>query len=84
MEFYEFNKTDKDENGDDIIINRYHCTFEGGTLHIGIITTDDEGNDIISPSMVQPWKCNGDGTNESFIDDKDAFAWAEYFIKTHH
>jgi hypothetical protein len=56
--------------------------FAGGTLTIYEITTADE-KEVLVPTVVQPWKCNSDGTREDFVNAEDAFAWAASVIDTH-
>ena len=74
---FEIIRTTIDENGDEIVVKKLNCSFESGTLNISEVRTDENGEEVLVLVMVQPWKCNGDGTNEPFKDADDAFKWAE-------
>jgi hypothetical protein len=50
--------------------------YEGGTLQVSTVTIIDEV-ETVTLSMIQPWKCNPDGTRSDFLNAEDAFAWAE-------
>lgn len=50
--------------------------YEGGTLQVSTVVVD-EGAETVTLSMVQPWKCNPDGSRSDFLNAEDAFAWAE-------
>ena len=50
--------------------------YEGGTLQVSTVTVD-EGTETVTLSMIQPWKCNPDGSRSDFLNAEDAFAWAE-------
>ena len=50
--------------------------YEGGTLHVSTVVIADDV-EVVTLSMVQPWKCNPDGTRSDFSSAEDAFAWAE-------
>jgi len=50
--------------------------YEGGTLQVSMVAID-EGAETVTLSMIQPWKCNPDGTRSDFLNAEDAFAWAE-------
>ena len=54
-----------------------HLSFVDGTLTISEITINEDESEKITPYMVQPWKCNPDGTVEPFADELDSFTWAE-------
>ena len=71
------NKTAIDNEGVETIINSFQLSYEGGTLTVSQIVTDSEGNETFVPTMIQPWKCNNDGTRTDFVNDSDAFDWFE-------
>lgn len=50
--------------------------YEGGTLQVSTVTVDEE-TETVTLSMIQPWKCNPDGSRSDFLNAEDAFAWAE-------
>ena len=50
--------------------------YEGGTLQVSTVVVD-EGVETVTLSMVQPWKCNPDGSRSDFLNAEDAFEWAE-------
>lgn len=50
--------------------------YEGGTLQVSTVTLVD-GTETVTLSMIQPWKCNPDGSRSDFLNAEDAFAWAE-------
>ena len=50
--------------------------YEGTTLNVSAVTIVDEV-ETVTLSMIQPWKCNPDGTRSDFLNAEDAFAWAE-------
>lgn len=50
--------------------------YEGGTLQVSTVVVD-EGVETVTLSMIQPWKCNPDGSRSDFLNAEDAFAWAE-------
>ena len=57
-------------------ITTLRLEYEGGTLRVSTVAVVDEV-DTVTLSMVQPWKCNPDGTRSEFLNAEDAFAWAE-------
>ena len=71
------NKTAIDNEGVEIIVKSFQLSYEGGTLTVSQIGTDEEGNETIVPTMIQPWKCNDDGTRTDFVGEADAFDWFE-------
>lgn len=50
--------------------------YESGTLNVYVVTIV-ESVETVTLSMVQPWKCNPDGSRSDFTSAEDAFAWAE-------
>jgi len=50
--------------------------YEGTTLYVYEVVVVNEQEELV-PSMVQPWKCNSDGTRSDFVDSEDAFTWAD-------
>ena len=50
--------------------------YEGTTLNVSTVIIV-EGVETVTLSMIQPWKCNPDGTRSDFLNGEDAFAWAE-------
>lgn len=59
------------------LVKKIQLSFDGSTLTAAEIQTGEEGAEIMVPYLVQPWKCNPDGTIENFTSEADAFAWAE-------
>lgn len=70
MEFKDITK------GTEPDITTLRLEYEGGTLRVSTVAVVDEV-DTVTLSMVQPWKCNPDGTRSEFLNAEDAFAWAE-------
>ena len=50
--------------------------YDSNTLYVYEVLIVDEKEELIL-GMVQPWKCNPDGTRSDFVDSEDAFTWAE-------
>lgn len=50
--------------------------YDSSTLYVYEVLIVDEKEELM-PSMVQPWKCNPDGTRSDFVDSEDAFTWAD-------
>jgi hypothetical protein len=59
-------------NGEETITKNYLLEFNNGTLTVSLVT-----DEATVPVLVQPWKCNPDGTREDFVDADDAFDWLE-------
>jgi hypothetical protein len=68
-----------DEQGNPIPFKNYQLSFELGTLVVSEISNekDANGQDILTPIMIQPWKCLPDGSRDNFADSQDAFDWFE-------
>jgi hypothetical protein len=63
--------------GEESAVKNYQMEFQNSTLVVSIITMSESGDEEITPVLVQPWKCNPDGTREDFASDEDAFDWFE-------
>lgn len=64
-------------SGDLESVKKIQLGYDGATLTAAELRTEEDGTEIAVPYLVQPWKCNPDGTIESFTSEADAFAWAE-------
>jgi hypothetical protein len=60
-----------------VSVKKILLSYDGSTLTASEIQTDEEDNETTTPYLVQPWKCNSDGTVENFVSEADAFAWVE-------
>jgi hypothetical protein len=63
--------------GEESQVRNYQLEFQNSTLVVSAITLSESGDPVITPVLVQPWKCNPDGTREDFAGDEDAFDWFE-------
>lgn len=70
-------KTVKDPITEVETTTHYECKFEFGTLIVSTITTKENGEEEITPTLVQPWKCMPDGSRTGFINEDDAYTWFE-------
>jgi hypothetical protein len=70
-------KTEMNDQGTIIQTKNFELSFEFGTLIISSVTEDEQGNEIITPAIVQPWKCLPDGTRAAFVNEDDAYSWFE-------
>lgn len=75
----ETGKPGVDEEGNPIAGKNYRLSFELGTLVVSEVTgeKDVNGQDVLTPIMIQPWKCLPDGSRDNFTDSQDAFDWFE-------
>jgi len=66
-----------DDDGNPILGKKYHISFELGTLVVSEVADepDANGGDVLTPVMIQPWKCLPDGSRDNFADSQDAFDW---------
>ena len=78
MSTYDTSKTTFNEAGDPVVKN-LRCTFAAGTLVVSEVTLDANQMEVVTPVMVQPWKCFNDGSRGTFADETDAFNWLEEF-----
>lgn len=62
---------------EETLTKNYLYSFEGSTLTVSLEVTDENGDKKFVPALVQPWKCNPDGSREDFVNDEDAFDWAD-------
>lgn len=69
-----------DEVGNEVVIKTIKFSYESGTLTASEVTKDENGAEVVTPYMVQPWKCYADGTRADFTGEEDAFEWAEQNI----
>jgi hypothetical protein len=51
-------------------------SYEFGTLVVSDVA-ENAGVETITPALIQPWKCNEDGSRSAFESEEDAFAWFE-------
>lgn len=63
--------------GIEVVDKKIQLSYVDGTLTASEITVGEDEVEKITPYLVQPWKCNPDGTTEPFANEADAFAWAE-------
>lgn len=63
--------------GVEVVAKKIQLSYVDGTLTVSEITLNEDQSEKITPYMVQPWKCNPDGTVEPFASETDAFDWAE-------
>lgn len=66
-----------DAEGNETLGKKIQLSYVDGTLTASEITLNEDESEKITPYIVQPWKCNPDGTVEPFANEADAFAWAE-------
>lgn len=71
------NKTVTDDNGAETVVKAFELSYEGGVLTVSQMATDENGTETAVPTMIQPWKCNNDGSRTDFVDETDAFDWFE-------
>jgi hypothetical protein len=76
---YDTSKNILDENNEVIGVKNLRATYESGTLIVSEVTTDENQIEIVTPVMVQPWKCLSDGSRAPFTDETDAYNWLEEF-----
>lgn len=69
-------QTKTDSNGDVTSTRVLQLSFEFTTLMVSVVT-ESEGIETVTPTLIQPWKCNNDGSRSAFEDEDDAFAWFE-------
>ena len=75
-ETYNFSVKRLDAEGNEILDGR-RAEFNSGTLTISIVEVDEQGQEKLTPAMVQPFKTMPDGTRSDFVDAADAFAWVD-------
>lgn len=66
-----------DNDGNEVVVRTIRLEFDGTTLTASSVAVDENGAEVFTPYMVQPWKCNPDGTVSNFTSEQDAFDWAE-------
>jgi len=75
------NFTDEAGNVSTVVTtSTFRMNFAGETLTIFRVTMN-EGEEVTTPIMIQPWKCLSNGTRTNFADAQDAFDWFEENIK---
>ena len=77
MSIVRTSKTVRDEVNQVDVITNYELKFEFGTLIVSFITENEQGEEQITPTLVQPWKCLPDGSRAAFINEDDAYGWFE-------
>jgi len=70
------NKTEINSNGEQVILKTLELNYEFNTLIVSEVRTED-GNEVITPVMIQPWKCLEDGARAAFLNEEDAYEWFE-------
>jgi hypothetical protein len=70
------NRTEINSNGQEVILKTLELNYEFNTLIVSEVRTED-GNEVITPVMVQPWKCLEDGARAEFLSEEDAYEWFE-------
>jgi hypothetical protein len=71
------NKVEIDADGNEVQTKTVELSFEFGTLIVSIVEVDEAGVEVITPSIVQPWKCLSDGSRTAFVNEDDAYTWFE-------
>ena len=56
----------------------YKLHYYDGTLDVYRVEQQDD-NEVLVKIMVQPYRCNPDGTNQAFTSAADAYAWFDDF-----
>lgn len=76
---YNFNIPRLDNEGNQIDVP-HRAVFEGSTLTISAVGQDNDGNETLTPTMIQPFKTLPDGSRCDFVDAEDAFSWVDSMI----
>jgi hypothetical protein len=71
------NKVEIDADGNEVQTKTVELSFEFGTLIVSTVEIDEAGAEVITPSIVQPWKCLADGSRTAFVNEDDAYTWFE-------
>lgn len=75
------NFTDEAGNSSTVVTtSTFRMNFSAETLTISRVTIE-EGEEVTTPIMIQPWKCLSNGSRENFANAQDAFDWFEENIK---
>ena len=70
------NRTEINSNGQEVILKTLELNYEFNTLIVSEVRIEDS-NEVITPVMVQPWKCLEDGARAEFLSEEDAYEWFE-------
>lgn len=57
----------------------YKLHFYGGLLTVYRVTQEND-EEVLTPTLVQPWKTIPNGTRQSFKDVSDAFDWFDSYM----
>jgi hypothetical protein len=60
--------------GDDV----YKLHFYSGTLTVYRVTKEND-EEILTPTIIQPWRTNSDGTRQNFENAADAYDWFDSY-----
>jgi hypothetical protein len=71
------NKTITDADGVATVVKDFELSYDSGVLTVSQLIADENGTEKTVPTMIQPWKCNDDGSRADFVDETDAFDWFE-------
>lgn len=75
------NFTDEAGNSTTVVTtSTFRMNYAADTLTISRVLVE-EGEEVATPIMVQPWKCLPNGSRTNFVDAEDAFEWFEQNIK---
>jgi 5-formyltetrahydrofolate cyclo-ligase len=70
------NKTEINSNGEEVVLKTLELNYEFNTLVVSEVRTED-GGEVVTPVMIQPWKCLEDGSRAAFLGETDAYEWFE-------
>jgi hypothetical protein len=71
------NKMGVNDAGEEIIVKTLEMNYEFNTLIVSEVSTNDQGEETVTPIMIQPWKCLNDGSRAAFTSEEDAYSWFE-------
>jgi len=75
------NFTDEEGNVSTVVTtSTFRMNYAADTLTISRVKIE-EGQEVATPIMIQPWKCLPNGSTSNFANAQDAFDWFEENIK---
>jgi hypothetical protein len=71
------NKTVVNDAGEEVVVKVLEMNYEFNTLVVSEVSTNNQGEETVTPVMIQPWKCHSDGSRSAFDSEEDAYTWFE-------
>jgi hypothetical protein len=70
------NRTEVNSNGEQVVLKILELNYEFNTLIVSEVRIED-GVEVVTPIIIQPWKCLEDGARAEFLSEEDAYEWFE-------